>query len=104
MTGKVISIYEATEEKNKDDGMGGGLISLGFFFDKAVADKMSQGKGVMGTPGQVLTKSALKLDSGEVFLLSRDHPVPVHNTTTEALRQLARQKLTLEEAKAVGLV
>lgn len=77
--------------------------SLGYFYSQGVAQEMAIGKGILGGNGQIVKCPVVVLPDGRIFRLVSDKPIVVASNRTEALRELARQKLTTEEAEAVGL-
>lgn len=106
---KLIQLFEVRESDDKT-GDRGGSTSLGFFKHKKDADRIAEGKGPMGSPGDIREHWAVTEDEGvTAFLLvsagsSKPTPILILSDVQKALREQALAKLTNAEKQALGVL
>ncbi len=99
--GRLATVYEALEDKDKTEGRGGS-ISLGYFTEENDAKMAARGKGPMGTDGQVHSYPAIVQDNGNAYILLSNQPVYVAGSYKEGVRARGLAKLDEEERRALG--
>lgn len=86
-----VAIYGESEP---NEGKGPQYLA-GIASNQAIAEKMAEGKGVMGSPGTMKPCKVLLLENGETYLL--DKPVAVFSDHPNQILDRLKTKLSSEE-------
>jgi len=101
-----INAYKVTAPVDKNEGRFGGTETIGWASSRDVAERLAQGQGVMGTPGDIesCTINIVNYyDNGHEHMAILGDEIILQFEDPKEVRKRALSKLTQDEREALGI-